>query len=120
MKKPAPITSLVSFEIRRAAPGMFTMGSRSVLDSHNLDAQLVTQADLEQLRQLLDEALPRHVHNTDDEWTTDPSAHAIFKSVCCDARIYRCDLLIDGLPSTPLVSQGEDACRTCGVVLAQF
>jgi hypothetical protein len=56
-KKPATITSLVTFELRRAAPDMFSMGSRSVIDSHNLNAQLVTRADLERLRDLIDAAL---------------------------------------------------------------
>jgi hypothetical protein len=36
---------------------MFSMGSRSVIDSHNLNAQLVTRADLERLRDLIDAAL---------------------------------------------------------------
>ena len=117
MKKPAPVTSLVAFEIRRAAPGMFSMGSRSVLDSHNLDAQLVTQADLEQLRDLIDQQLPRHVHNTNP---TDPDGHVVFDSVCCGARLYRCAALTHGLPSKPVLYLDEDACASCGADLAVF
>jgi hypothetical protein len=43
----------------------------------------------------------------------DPDTHIVFKSVCCAARIYRCDVLVDGLPSKPTIHQGETACRAC-------
>ena len=92
------------------AAGLFALG----VDGELL---LLDQADLEQLRSLLDQVLPRHAHNTDE---CDPDGHVLFTSVCCGAQLYRCAATAEGLPSKPLIHQGEASCRTCNQLLAQF
>jgi hypothetical protein len=83
------------------------------LDMGPDDSLLLTAADLEQLRHLIDTLVP-HAHN---ERPADPDAHVLFASVCCASQLYRCSALVDGLPSKPIVSQGETSCRECGAEL---
>lgn len=83
------------------------------------DTLLLDQGDLEQLRALIDQLLPRGEHN---HAAADPDAHVIFDSVCCGARLYRCGSVIShtDLPSKPIIHHGENACRSCGAVLLPF
>ena len=92
-------------------PGTF------ILDSDYNDPQLLFVEDLQHLRDLVDGLLPRTPHNHD---ATDPDAHVLFASVCCGAQLYRCGVVADGLPSKPIIAQGEASCRVCGAELAQF
>lgn len=97
-------------------PGAF------ILDNDG-DEQLLFAEDLVRLRALIDAALPREAHNHE---ATDPDAHVVFDSVCCGARLYRCEVIsyatedtVD-VPSKPIISQGETVCRSCGHDLYPF
>jgi len=79
------------------------------------DTIMLTQADMLQLRQLIEQQLPR-LHNHKE---CDPEGHVVFSSVCCSAQLYRCPITIEGLPSKPIVSAGESSCSQCGVPLTQ-
>lgn len=90
-----------------------------VLDVNTSDSSVADEralAILERMIALYNGSLG-HAHNTDD---CDPDGHVLFTSVCCATQLYRCAATADGLPSKPMIHQGEDACRECGQALAAF
>ena len=91
-------------------PGAF------ILDNDG-DEQLMFVEDLQHIRDLVDQLLPRTPHNHD---ANDPGGHVLFASICCGAQLYRCAAVQDGLPSKPIIHNGETQCRECGAALAQF
>jgi len=99
--------------------GLYRLSMRAIggFDPDDTEEVAFSDADLEQLRSLIDQLLPRGEHNHE---VADPDAHVLFDSVCCGAQLYRCERLDGPLPSKPLIAHGEDACRNCGVPLAQF
>jgi len=111
-----PVTRFHALQLAPATlKGAFRLTSRTIGTwDEDADVQLYTEADLRELRSLIDQALPQHVHNPND---ADPDAHLLFDSICCGALLYRCSTLMDGLPSKPIVSAGEARCRQCDAIL---
>src|SRR5262245_24452197 len=118
MTNPTRLWATFTAEPSQNIPDLFRLTMRAIgTFDEDADELAFSAADLEQLRGLIDQLLPRGEHNHE---IADPDAHVVFDSVCCGAQLYRCTAVTDGLPSKPLIRHGEDACRSCGADLAQF